>query len=149
MNNNEAAEVIGGKTPRRQISWRTVVLGAVVVAGLAMSRQMGRRASGGLVALAVLWLELRLLARLFVPVEATGPGPVPGDRHRIVAVLPRRCHFRRAGNARGTVQQIVAANILVLGAGLVMFRYAPRRKRKQPPTEPADSTWLVSTDAPR
>jgi ribosome biogenesis GTPase len=40
-----------------------------------------------------------------------GPGPVAGDRHRIVAVLPRRCHFRRAADGRGAVQQIVAANI--------------------------------------
>jgi len=36
MNNNEAAEVIRGKTPTRQVSWRTVVLGALVVTGLAM-----------------------------------------------------------------------------------------------------------------
>jgi hypothetical protein len=45
--------------------------------------------------------------------------------------------------------QIVAANIAALGAGLIVFRYTSRRKRKQPPTEPAESTWLVSTDTPR
>ena len=36
MNNTEAAEVIRSKTPKRQVSWRTVALGALVVAGLAM-----------------------------------------------------------------------------------------------------------------
>ena len=36
MNNNEAAEEIRGKTLAHQISWRTVALGALVVAGLAM-----------------------------------------------------------------------------------------------------------------
>lgn len=42
---------------------------------------------------------------------AVGPGPGTGDRPRIVAVLPRRCVFRRAAGARGTESQIVAANI--------------------------------------
>jgi ribosome biogenesis GTPase len=42
---------------------------------------------------------------------ALGPGPATGDRPRIVAVLPRRCVFRRAADARGHGQQIVAANI--------------------------------------
>jgi ribosome biogenesis GTPase len=42
---------------------------------------------------------------------AVGPGPATGDRPRIVAVLPRRCVFRRAADARGAAQQIVAANI--------------------------------------
>ena len=36
MNSNEAGDVIRGKTSRRQVSWRTLVLGALVVAGLAM-----------------------------------------------------------------------------------------------------------------
>lgn len=36
MNNNEAAEVIRSKTPRRKVSWRTVALGALVVVGLAI-----------------------------------------------------------------------------------------------------------------
>jgi ribosome biogenesis GTPase len=42
---------------------------------------------------------------------AVRPGPAIGDRARIAAVLPRRCVFRRAADARGAVQQIVAANI--------------------------------------
>jgi ribosome biogenesis GTPase len=42
---------------------------------------------------------------------AVGPGPAAGDRARIAAVLPRRCVFRRAADARRAVQQIVAANI--------------------------------------
>jgi ribosome biogenesis GTPase len=42
---------------------------------------------------------------------AIGPGPGTGDRPRIVAVLPRRCVFRRASDTRGHAQQIVAANI--------------------------------------
>ena len=42
---------------------------------------------------------------------AIGPGPTTGDRARIVAVLPRRCVFRRAADTRGHAQQIVAANI--------------------------------------
>jgi ribosome biogenesis GTPase len=42
---------------------------------------------------------------------ALGPGPGAGDRPRIAAVLPRRCVFRRAADARGHAQQIVAANI--------------------------------------
>ena len=42
---------------------------------------------------------------------ALGPGPATGDRPRIVAVLPRRCVFRRAADTRGHAQQIVAANI--------------------------------------
>jgi ABC-type multidrug transport system fused ATPase/permease subunit len=42
---------------------------------------------------------------------AIGPEPATGDRPRIVAVLPRRCVFRRAADPRGRGQQIVAANI--------------------------------------
>ena len=42
---------------------------------------------------------------------ALGPGPATGDRPRIAAVLPRRCVFRRAADARSHAQQIVAANI--------------------------------------
>lgn len=42
---------------------------------------------------------------------AIGPAPGNGERPRIVAVLPRRCVFRRAADARGHAQQIVAANI--------------------------------------
>ena len=42
---------------------------------------------------------------------AIGPGPATGDRPQIVAVLPRRCVFRRAADTRGHGQQIVAANI--------------------------------------
>lgn len=42
---------------------------------------------------------------------AVGAGPGTGDRSRIVAVLPRRCVFRRARGTRGTAQQVVAANI--------------------------------------
>jgi ribosome biogenesis GTPase len=42
---------------------------------------------------------------------AVGPGPAAGDRARIAAVLPRRCVFRRAADARRAAQQIVAANI--------------------------------------
>lgn len=42
---------------------------------------------------------------------ALGPGPSSGDRPRIVAVLPRRCVFRRAAGRRGEAQQVVAANI--------------------------------------
>ncbi|MFI5040294.1 MAG: ribosome small subunit-dependent GTPase A [Acidimicrobiales bacterium] len=37
--------------------------------------------------------------------------PAAGDRPRIEAVLPRRCVFRRAADARGAAPQIVAANI--------------------------------------
>jgi ribosome biogenesis GTPase len=42
---------------------------------------------------------------------AIGPGPATGDRPRIMAVLPRRCVFRRAADRRGAAQQVVAANI--------------------------------------
>jgi ribosome biogenesis GTPase / thiamine phosphate phosphatase len=42
---------------------------------------------------------------------ALGPGAATGDRPRIVAVLPRRCVFRRAADTRGKALQIVAANI--------------------------------------
>jgi ribosome biogenesis GTPase len=42
---------------------------------------------------------------------AISEGPGTGDRPRIEAVLPRRCVFRRAADARGHAQQIVAANI--------------------------------------
>ena len=42
---------------------------------------------------------------------AVGPEPDTGDGPRIVAVLPRRCVFRRAADRRGTAQQVVAANI--------------------------------------
>ena len=42
---------------------------------------------------------------------AVGPAPADGGRPRIVAVLPRRCVFRRAAGTRGKAQQIVAANI--------------------------------------
>ena len=42
---------------------------------------------------------------------AVGPGPAPDDRPRIVAVLPRRCVFRRAAGTKGAAPQIVAANI--------------------------------------
>jgi ribosome biogenesis GTPase len=42
---------------------------------------------------------------------AIGPGPATGGRPPIVAVLPRRCVFRRAADTRGRGQQIVAANI--------------------------------------
>lgn len=42
---------------------------------------------------------------------ALGPGPASGGRPPIAAVLPRRCVFRRAADARGQAQQIVAANI--------------------------------------
>jgi ribosome biogenesis GTPase len=42
---------------------------------------------------------------------AVAPGPGTGDRPRIVAVLPRRCVFRRAPDRGGTAQQTVAANI--------------------------------------
>ena len=42
---------------------------------------------------------------------AIGPEPATGDRPRILAVLPRRCVFRRAADTRGHAQQIVAANI--------------------------------------
>ena len=42
---------------------------------------------------------------------ALGPGPATGDRPRIAAILPRRCVFRRAADARGHAQQVVAANI--------------------------------------
>lgn len=41
-----------------------------------------------------------------------GPGSAAGGRARIVAVLPRRCVFRREANTRGAAPpQIVAANI--------------------------------------
>jgi ribosome biogenesis GTPase len=39
------------------------------------------------------------------------PGPTTGGSARIEAVLPRRCVFRRAADARGATPQIVAANI--------------------------------------
>ena len=42
---------------------------------------------------------------------AIGPEPAAGGRPPIVAVLPRRCVFRRAADQRGHAQQIVAANI--------------------------------------
>jgi ribosome biogenesis GTPase len=42
---------------------------------------------------------------------AVAPGPATGDKPRIAGVLPRRCVFRRAADARGAAQQIVAANI--------------------------------------
>ena len=42
---------------------------------------------------------------------AVGPGNAEGDGSRIVAVLPRRCVFRRAADGRAATQQIVAANI--------------------------------------
>ncbi len=42
---------------------------------------------------------------------AVAPVPDTEDRPRIVAVLPRRCVFRRAVGKRGTTPQIVAANI--------------------------------------
>jgi ribosome biogenesis GTPase / thiamine phosphate phosphatase len=42
---------------------------------------------------------------------AIGPEPDTGDRPRIVAVLPRRCVFRRAADTSGHAQQVVAANI--------------------------------------
>ncbi len=42
---------------------------------------------------------------------ALGPGAANDDRQRIVAVLPRRCVFRRAAGTKGTAPQIVAANI--------------------------------------
>lgn len=42
---------------------------------------------------------------------ALGPEAAAEDRQRIVAVLPRRCVFRRSGGRRGAAPQIVAANI--------------------------------------
>ena len=42
---------------------------------------------------------------------ALHPGPAIGDRPRIVAVLPRRCVFRRAAGARGKAPQMVVANV--------------------------------------
>jgi ribosome biogenesis GTPase len=42
---------------------------------------------------------------------AIGPGQTEGDGPRIVAVLPRRCVFRRMVDTRGAAPQIVAANI--------------------------------------
>jgi ribosome biogenesis GTPase len=42
---------------------------------------------------------------------AFGPGATPGDRPRIVAVLPRRCVFRRAADTRRPTTQVVAANV--------------------------------------
>ena len=42
---------------------------------------------------------------------AIGPESTTGDRAQIMAVLPRRCVFRRAADARGRAQQIVAANV--------------------------------------
>jgi ribosome biogenesis GTPase / thiamine phosphate phosphatase len=42
---------------------------------------------------------------------AVGPGRSTEDRPRIVAVLPRRCVFRRAADGRPAGGQVVAANI--------------------------------------
>jgi ribosome biogenesis GTPase len=42
---------------------------------------------------------------------AVSPGPAAGERSQIVAVLPRRCVFRRTADARRAVPQIVAANV--------------------------------------
>jgi ribosome biogenesis GTPase / thiamine phosphate phosphatase len=42
---------------------------------------------------------------------AVGPGPAAGGGVRIVAVLPRRCVFRRGSDARSAGPQVVAANI--------------------------------------
>jgi ribosome biogenesis GTPase len=60
--------------------------------------------------------EVRVVAERGVEIAvgdwvAVGPGPAAGGRARIVAVLPRRCVFRRAADAKGAVPQIVAANI--------------------------------------
>jgi ribosome biogenesis GTPase len=60
--------------------------------------------------------EVRVVAERGVEIAvgdwvAVGPGPATEDRPRIVAVLPRRCVFRRAADTRGKPQQIVAANI--------------------------------------
>src|SRR5688572_5552031 len=61
--------------------------------------------------------EVRVVAERGVEVAvgdwvAVGPVPATGEeRPRIVAVLPRRCVFRRAADTRGKAQQIVAANI--------------------------------------
>lgn len=42
---------------------------------------------------------------------AVGPGPAGGGGARIVAILPRRCVFRRGADARSAATQVVAANI--------------------------------------
>ena len=42
---------------------------------------------------------------------AVGPAPASGPGPRIAAVLPRRCVFRRAADAKSSTPQIVAANI--------------------------------------
>ena len=42
---------------------------------------------------------------------ALAPGPAALDRPRIMAVLPRRCVFRRTADRRGAAPQIAAANI--------------------------------------
>jgi ribosome biogenesis GTPase len=60
--------------------------------------------------------EIRVAARRGVEIAvgdwvAVGAGPAEGDRPPIVAVLPRRCVFRRATVEGGPGQQIVAANI--------------------------------------
>lgn len=60
--------------------------------------------------------EVRVMAERGVEVAvgdwlAIGPGPATGERPRIVAVLPRRCVFRRAAGTKGRGPQIVAANI--------------------------------------
>jgi len=60
--------------------------------------------------------EVRVVAERGVEVAvgdwvAVGPAPATEDRPRIVAVLPRRCVFRRAAGTKGNSQQIVAANI--------------------------------------
>jgi ribosome biogenesis GTPase len=60
--------------------------------------------------------EVRVVAERGVEVVvgdwvALGPESAAGEKARIVAVLPRRCVFRRAGDARGKAPQIVAANI--------------------------------------
>ncbi len=58
---------------------------------------------------------------------AVAPGPTDGDRPRLVAVLPRRCAFRRASDAPGAVTQIVAANIdTVLVCDALDGRLRPR-----------------------
>ena len=42
---------------------------------------------------------------------AVGPVPATGDRPRIMAVLPRRCVFRRGAGTKGSAPQTVVANI--------------------------------------
>ena len=42
---------------------------------------------------------------------ALGPGAATEDRPPIVAILPRRCVFRRSAGRKGAAPQIVAANI--------------------------------------